>query len=326
MKVRIVAVVGCAAMAVAACGSAPASARRPGGPATPARLATSARPAQSPRQVAEATVTRMLAEFRPPPGAKRSGPANVPVLSGPLDTQADPDVTMRTLWWRAPGTMRGVLAWIAAREPASLGRPLAGSGGAGRAIVAEESYSAPPDPGVIRDGFLNIWVAADGADSVAIRADSEVAWFPAKPPSERIPAAARVVTVAALPAQLQLPGQPAATSVKPVTVTNPATVRTIVALVDDLPRMPLGVMSCAAGGGPGLRLTFRAAVRRPVLAQVTYDGGGCGAIAIVVGGKQMPALWYGPELEQQVLKLTGLGFGSHGTGNPQGRVGPTRQG
>lgn len=306
MRIRIAAAAGCAALAAAACGTASANAGRPGGPATPVRAVTSVRPAQSPRQVAEAAMARMLAEFRPPPGAKRSGPVNVSPLSGELDTLAGPDVAARTVWWRAPGTMRSVLTWVAAHEPAVLGHPLGGSAGAGRTLAEEDSYSVPPDPGVIWAGSLDVWVEADGPDNVAIRADSEVSWFPAKPPSERIPAAARAVTITALPALYPLPGRSAGKSPKPVTVTSPATVTKIANVVDGLPRFPPGTMSCPAGGGPGLRLTFRAAPHGPALATVTYTGDGCSTVQVVINGKQQPDLWYAWQLTKQVLKLAGL--------------------
>lgn len=307
MRIRTAAAVGCAtgcvALAVAACASA--SVGVSAHLATSARPGTPARPAQSPQQVAGADAASMLAAFRPPPGAERSGPIDVAPLSSLLDTEG-PDAVIRTVWWRVPGTMHAVFAWVTAHRPSGLtfaGRGTLGDGG----ITAEsETYSLPPVPGVILDRSLNVYVASDGADSAAIWVDSKVAWLPPKPSAERIPAAARAVTITALPGVNVAAGGTVGRDLPPVTVTDPATVASIAKVVDGLPVMPPDFESCPEDAGQALRLTFRAAEDGPVLAQVTGEMTGCTPVSVVIDGKQMPTLWYGVQMDRQVLKLAGI--------------------
>lgn len=54
----------------------------------------------------------------------------------------------------------------------------------------------------------------------------------------------------------------------------------------------------------------RAGSARPradrLLAQVTGEMTGCTTVSVVIHGKQMPALWHGDQMDQQVLKLAGI--------------------
>jgi hypothetical protein len=92
---------------------------------------------------------------------------------------------------------------------------------------------------------LIVSVAAGGAGITAMRVDADVTWLPPKPAAERIPAAAKVVTITPLPGT-PLPGigsaarAPGAQHLWPVTITSPATVAGIAAVVDGLPRFPPG--------------------------------------------------------------------------------------
>jgi hypothetical protein len=94
----------------------------------------------------------------------------------------------------------------------------------------------------------------------------------------------------------------------PVTVTDPAKVSQIVALIDAQPLFPPGPYNCPADDGQFLRLTFRARTGGPVLAVATLATSGCEGILITVGGKQQPEL--GPAVGRatatQVLKIAGL--------------------
>jgi hypothetical protein len=300
MRIRTVIAVGCATLAVAACATTPASA------ATATRLPGSARSA-SPKQLAEADAASMLAAFRSPPGAQRSGPIAAAGLSA-APSGATPDFVSRTAWWRVPGTMDATLAWVAAHRPA--GFTLGGSGSSSdRSGVTSrfDQFSLPSVPNVLSQRSLYVSVARDGTDGTALRVDSQVTWLPVKSPSERIPAAARVVTILALPGLSSGgPVRPISRFYAPVTVTAPATVAKIAKVVDGLPLMPRGVFSCPADTGQGLRLTFRATKKGPVLAQVTAGTDGCGTVMLTVDGKRMPTLWGGARMAQQVLKLAGI--------------------
>jgi hypothetical protein len=289
--------VGCAALTVAACAAAPAS------------TVAAARVDKSAKQLAGADAASMLAAFRPPPGAARSGPIAVAPLSLVAEgIAATPDLVDRTAWWRVPGTVHAAVAWITAHRPAGFTFAGWGTLGASGITAASGTFSLPPVAGVILDRSLDVYVARDGADSAAIRVDSEVTWLPPKPPAERIPAAAKVVTITAAPGVDPRTGRPADRSYPPVTVTDPATVARLAAVIDSLPLMPPPgtFASCPYNTGQVVDLTFRATEGGPVLARVTGEMTGCTMVSLVIHGKQMPALWHGNQMDRQVLKLAGI--------------------
>jgi hypothetical protein len=113
-----------------------------------------------------------------------------------------------------------------------------------------------------------------------------VDWIPPRPASEVIPQAARAVKITAVPdMNLGIIPPP------PVTITDPAQVRRITALIDSLPLFPPGVFSCPNDGGAELVLTFltRGAGGAP-LAVAELDLEGCEWTSLTVGGRQEPNL------------------------------------
>jgi hypothetical protein len=296
MRIRTVVAASCAALAAVVCVTAPA-----------VSAATAARSSGSPRQLAETDAATMLAAFRAPPGAERSDPIAVPALSDAPGGSSSPDFVSRVAWWRVPGTMDAALAWVQAHAPA--GFTLGGSGSTtdGSVVTTRfDMFSLPTVPDVLAERSLYVSVASDGTDRTAMRVDSQVSWLPVKSRAERIPAAAKVVTILALPAVSGSPVRPITRMFLPVTITNLATVTKIAKVVDDLQLMPPGVFHCPFSNGEGMRLTFRAVKDGPVLAQATAQANGCGTVTLVVDGKQLPALWGGAGMVQQVLKLAGL--------------------
>jgi hypothetical protein len=291
MRIRTALAAGCAALAVAACVTGSASAAPP----------------ESPKQLAEADVASMLAAFRAPPGAQSSGPIAVSELSS-APSGATPDFVSKTAWWRVPGSMDATLAWVTAHRPA--GFALGGSGwSSDRSVITSrfDEFTRPNVPNVLSQLSLYVSVASDGAGGTALRVDSQASWLPQKSRAERIPSAARVVTILGMPGLSG--GGPIRAATRfhpPVTITDPATVTKIAKVVDGLPLMPPGVFSCPADNGQGVRLTFRATRNGPVLAQVTAETSGCGTVGLTVEGKRMPALWDGQRMVQQVLKLAGI--------------------
>jgi hypothetical protein len=301
MRIPIWLAVGGAAVALVGCSGQ--------GHSTSAAI-TTALTTQSPRQVAEADAASMLATFQPPPGATSSGRIAVQVLSAPPEEQASQDAVLRTAWWRADGKPAAVLAWV--RQAAltwkdgSARFTLNGSGASGGPTadaMAFDEFSLPAVPNVLASRWLVVSVADIGADRTAIRVDAEVDWLPPKPAAERIPEAAKVVTITPVAGLRPLPAED-----RPVTVTDPAKVARIAAAVDGLPLFPPGVFSCPADFGRVMRLTFRPSPGGPVLAVVTSEDGGCGAVQVDIGGKSMPALWHSDELQQQVFAIAGINW------------------
>lgn len=299
---------GCALIVLAGCGTQHAG---PAGPhATTSASASAA--AGSPRQRAGADAARIIASFPQPPGAVRTG--LIASLTAPGEgPAATPDIATATRWWRAPGRPQAVLAWIRAHIPRgfTLGGEGSGSYEPGPAAAAIQSWTdefeLAPVPGVLTQRWLVVLVVADG-DQTAIRADAQVVWLPARLAAERIPADARVVTIT--PVFGIRPAKPLVRRDPAVTITSPAKVAAIAAVINGLPVFPPGTFSCPADFGTAMRLTFRTSPRGPVVAQLSAEYGGCGTVSVSIGGQNMPALSdytsAGQQLQQRVLAIAGV--------------------
>jgi hypothetical protein len=144
----------------------------------------------------------------------------------------------------------------------------------------------------------------------AIRVDAQVVWLPARSAAERIPAGVMRITVTPV---FGFNRNPRAKRLDHAfTVTDPAKVARIVALVNGLPRFPAGSFSCPVDFGGQMRLTFSTRPGGPVVARVTTEYGGCGSVSVRIGGRDMPALSeYPPSgrlLQQQVLAIAGVSW------------------
>jgi hypothetical protein len=332
------AIAGCAALTVSGCGTehaGQATTTKATAPHAATTQAAGASPASSPAQRAAIDSVSLLAAFPAPPGAVRTGPLPVSWLATAPERPAAQDLVTRTAWWRASGPPQAVLAWVRAHIPAGFTLSATGGSGQGPHNVLEpglphpggntpylkmwfDEFSRPPVPGVLNSRWLLVAVAADGARQdgtvqTAIRVDSEVAWQPARPAGDRIPGAARVVTIAPVPG-----ASPVSARVQPVTITDPAKVARIAAAVDALPVFPPGRMACRLFRGPAMRLTFRATPAGPVLATAIGDSSGCGTVAVTIDGKPTPTLGQSISMQQQVLSIAGLRWPGYPVRLPDG--------
>jgi hypothetical protein len=242
-----------------------------------------------------------------PTGARRLSAApsvGKGVLKAPAQT-GTPDLVDKAEWWIASGAPQGVLAW----EAGHLSHRFSSTGGGttyGRNIATTWSqvFSLPGIPGVLDSRELVVLVVQDG-DKTAIRVDAQVAWQPARPASEKVPAAAKAVTISIDPGLNQGGRKPQ----KPVTITDPAKVRALTALINGLTLFPPGAPDCPADFGGNLVLTFRAAPRTPALAVATVDLSGCDGVDLTIGGKPQPTL-AGPGTDSgpQILRIAGLSW------------------
>ena len=299
----------CAAVVLAGCGTQPAA---PAG--TQRTIQQPGAAAASPRQRAVADAARIIASFPAPPGAVRTG--LIASLTAPgMGPQATPDVATATQWWRAPGRPQAVLAWIRAHLPPGFSVASSGSGAyePTPSVTLPESwtdmFALPPVPGVLTQRWLVVLAVPDHSQT-AIRADAQVVWLPARPAAERIPPGARIVTVTpvfGLNAVKRLEHLDRA-----FTVTDPARVARITAVIDGLTRFPPGTFSCPADFAAAMRLTFRASASGPVLARLSADYDGCGAVSVSIGGRDMPALSgylaSGDRLTQRILAIAGVAW------------------
>jgi hypothetical protein len=130
-----------------------------------------------------------------------------------------------------------------------------------------------------------------------------------KPTSERVPPAATVLTVAARPGLVTGAKSPA-----PVTITDPATVRRVVSVVDGLRVFPRGLMNCPADTGRAVQMTFRSGAGGPVLASVAAGMTGCQGVSLSVDGQPRTSLAGGGSLAREVLAITGLHWTGYSSG------------
>jgi hypothetical protein len=308
---RLVLAVACAVTALSACGSQVAG--QPTGPArntSPAGTTSTTAHTVSPRQRADADAARIITDFRPPPGAVRTG--RIASLDGPAVGIGTADVVTATRWWRVPGQPRAVLSWIGAHLPA--GFTAAGSGSStspnssGALIESRgDAFALSPVPGVLPQRQLVV-TAMPYRGQTALRTDAQVAWLPARLAAERIPPGVRAVTVTPL---FGLNPDPRRDRLdRPFTVTDPAPVAKIVALANGLTVFPPGARACPADFGGAMRIAFLARPGGRVLARFTAQYGGCGAVSVSIGGKNQLALsnWTasGQLFQDRVLAIAGV--------------------
>ena len=293
-----------ACAAVAGCGTATAT----GGTSTPARVLAGQQ--LTPQQQARADAAAILASFVPPPGARKlaSAPgADGGVLGHPQMQPQTPDLIDDVAWWQVPGQdPQAVLSWEASHVSRRF--TLSGYGGVGAAF---DSWTLPPVAGVLDNRWLAVTVISDGAGGTDLRAEGEVTYTPARPAGSYIPATAvHAVVVTAVPG-----GNDRAKPPAPLVVTDPATVRRLVALVNGLSLFPPGTYSCPFDDGRGVRLTFLSkassgkangpVIKSAVLAVAFAKSNGCGGVQLTIAGAQTGLGW-GSAAAEQALSISGM--------------------
>jgi hypothetical protein len=256
---------------------------------------TPASPTPRGRAVAEAAA--ILRAFAVPPGAHRL-PKAPGALKSPISSLGSIAVVDDVSFWQAPGQPRAVLAWEQAHLPdrfkpgdADFGPP-----------SWDRTFELAPVPGVLTARDLVVEVTGAGSGRTAIRVDAQVGWQPPRPAAERVPSAARLVTIAQLPSLFPNAPRPPA----PVTITDPAVVRRLAALVGSLQLSTIGPGApCPVAAGGGIRLTFLARAGGPPLA-VAQGPAPCGTVQFSIGGKQQPALQLTGSFIRQVRTLAHL--------------------
>jgi hypothetical protein len=275
------------------------SSSRSSSSATAAARAVSAT-SETPKQRAEKDAAAILASFAVPPGGHRlAAPPNLPggVLKTPASFLGANWEVHLTAFWEAPGSPQAVLAWEQAHLPRRFTLGDAGFG----PPAWDRGFELAPE-GVLVSRELDVEVASAGGGQTGIRVDAWVAWQQPRPARSLIPPTARAVTIAELyngsPTAKRLPA--------PVTITDPATVRNLAALIDGLPLSTTPADTpCPFSLRPFLSLTFRARPGGPVLALAQTDQQ-CYSVALTVLGDQQPALANEATLDGQILKLAAL--------------------
>jgi hypothetical protein len=298
-----------AAVSLTACASGVSSLRNP--PPEPGATGPAAQPSVTaeltPQQRADADVKAILASFAVPPGAREltAPPASTgEALANPAQASVTPDIIDVHSFWEVPGNPAAILAWVGAHLPREFQRTVTMSGKIGSVADLGDVFSLSQIAGVLNQREMLVDVAGAGRGQTAIRVDAQDTWIPAKSPDAVIPAAAAVVT-ASMNYGMNADGRkPPA----PVTITDPATVAKVAALINGQPPFPPGTHSCPMDDGMAFILTFRARRAGPVLATATLALNGCGATGLEVGTQDygLGDLDSARPLATQILKVTGL--------------------
>jgi hypothetical protein len=271
-------------------------------PASPSASAPSSAAGRSTRPRAVAAAAALLADFVPPPGARRlAGPPDLPGgwEQHPQSSLVSNSMVDEPAFWEAPGDPQSLLSWEQAR--------LTGK----RFTVSDADFGPPswdrefdlPAAGVLTNRELIVEVVGAGHGQTAIRLDADVAWQPPRPPGDLVPNAARVVTISELASgNWQVKRPPA-----PVTIADPTVVGRLAALVDSLPVSSLNneAVSCPAAFGTSLQLAFRARSGGPVVALVQTDQA-CGMVDLTVTGQQLLGLENNTSVDRQILAVASL--------------------
>lgn len=233
----------------------------------------------------------MLKSFAAPPGGQQvqSAPlVEAGVLKHPNQVPGDPDLVDRAAWFTASGTPTSVLAWEKQHIPHEF--TLMGNDTVGAPPLVQptttDMYSLPPVDDVLDSRQLLVEAVRDG-DGTAIRIDAQVTWLPARTASDQVPARAKAVTIT-MNADPNHRGEKLPT---PTTITDPAKVRKVTALINSLPVYTPGLRGCLPDQiGASLTLTFRASPQGPPLAATTSQLSGCQDITLTIGGNRQPDL------------------------------------
>jgi hypothetical protein len=307
-----------AILAVALGGAATAGAdARP--PAAGARVSAAA--AASNQARAAGDVRALLDLVRLPAGSERvaGAPAGTSVIDNELPSQATPNLVDAHSWWRVPGTLDAVLAYLKAHPPRGLSSSGSGSGssrvsgpGSRTVFYGDVNFSFPALPAVLDSRTLIVKATSIGADVVAVRVDAEDAWEIPRPASERIPAGVHEVDVVRA-----VVGRPPTVSAH---VVDASEVAGIMKLIDALPIVQPGVVSCPMipAGAPTVTLTFRGKSAGVVLARAAQlalpweIATSCDPVALTIGGRAQHPLLAGSGFLTAIGKLLGLPLAASG--------------
>lgn len=266
--------------------------------------------AASNERAARAEAMSLLRELALPAGAVRAQhePAgDGGVLAYAVSSPQTRDLVDLHGWWLVATRLPSVLAFIRAHPPGGSQPGGSGSGG-GPHIPPNEyvSFSLPPARGVLQSVELTVNAVSLHDGATGVRADAQVVWIVPRRASERIPTGVHAIDITRTRR-----GQAPSLS---VSITDPAQVGKIVAMVDRLPRSQPGSYSCPSEpvNPPVVTFTFRAAAAGAVLAQArevafaTGTGTPCEPMALSIRGRAEDSLEDGGTVLEKAGRLLGI--------------------
>ncbi len=267
-------------------------------------VGASADPVAANRDAAIAKAGRLLAGVVLPAGttrvsrnpASRSHQLTVAIVPAFFAAEVD-----RHMFWTSSASIEDVMRSFRSHLAAGAKLVVSESGGgmaaAAYAFGTRRRFLVGPEQLLIGAMTLH-------GGRVAIRVDAQVRYASPRPPSERVPSAARVVEIT----KAKPHGKPLLSLV----VTQRSLVETLARVINGLPFF--GTTGGVAYSCPGLRDTtdtfvFRARLGGPVLATVSEPAGTsldpspCETATLTIRGRTLPPLLEGGRLLEQASKL-----------------------
>lgn len=243
----------------------------------------------------------LLARLQLPSGAVRS--AREPTgdrgsLARPaVGVPATPTAVDESAFWTLRASPQAVLAFVKASPPVGSKLFVSGSGsGPGSPGYSYEGFQWPAIANVIETRHLIVEVTALSDGMTGVRADAEVVPITPRGSSERIPAGATRLSLASTARgghEIQI-----------ATVTSPAKIRTVIALLDGLPLLPPDhPFECGPSSPEPVQLAFYARRGGAPLATASFEPylptstwGWCSTVGLTIDGRAMQplllALWW----------------------------------
>jgi hypothetical protein len=245
-----------------------------------------------------------------PPGARTSArepPGGGSTLASPALGVATPDVIDRHAWWIVPGRPQAVLAFIEAHPPVGSRSSVSGSGSL-RGVTTSWflRFQWPPITAVLQERFLTVGLVRLPDDSTGARADAQEVWVIPRSVSERISPSVRVLDVTL--------ARPRTRPSLSMAVTDTAKVSKIASMIDRLPTVQPGAISCPAlpVDGPFVTFTFRVTQGGRALAQAsepawaTEPTTACDPMTLTISGRVQTPLLGGASVVQKAEALLGV--------------------
>jgi hypothetical protein len=262
------------------------------------------------RAAAARDAARLLTRVVLPPGATRSArePAgDGGLLARPADRPAEVKLLDRHSWWRVPGGLATVSAFITSHAPAGARLAVSGSsGGTAEPSSRFDDFGWPPVGHVLGTRMLVVGLIALSPDATGLRVDAEVQWIVPRPAAEQIPRQVRVLDVTV--------GRPGAEPSTSIVVADRRTMDRIVTMIDGLEIVQPEAINCPAepAAPPEVTFTFTATSGGPMLARASEPAGAvepttpCDPMALTIGGRSEIPLLGGAAVVREAQRLLGV--------------------
>lgn len=259
------------------------------------------------RASADSDVRTLLALRRLPAGAVRltGVPKGAAAIDNEQPSQATPNLADAHSWWRVPGKLGAVLAYLKAHPPRGSTSSAIGTfsstvpGHTRTTTEVDVTFGFPARVGVLDSRTLIV-------KAVAVRVDAEDDWEIPRSASERIPGGVHEIDVV----RAVFGSAPTVSA----HVLDAGKVAAIVKLIDALPTVQPGFIGCPMipGSAPRVTLSFRAKRGGAVLARASQlalapqTPTACNSLSLSIGGHTQTRLLAGSGFLMAVGKVLGL--------------------